>query len=81
VTPLDVVKTLRNSGVRATSLLRAYDRMVKTRRPGGNAMRLRWLEVTVQCLTWIGEGNQPGEIGGLVMPDRLEGRIRVALED
>ena len=34
VTPLDVVKTLTRAGVRATSLLGAYDRMVETRLPG-----------------------------------------------
>lgn len=58
VMPLDVATTLWRASVPVSSLFNAYDMMNQDVPSSQPTRKLRRLEVTVQCLRWMGEGNQ-----------------------
>ncbi|CAM9180460.1 unnamed protein product, partial [Ascophyllum nodosum] len=71
VNPLDIPTTLRRAGVSAADLCGAYNRIAEARMMGDDsAMRLRRLEVIVQCIRWTSEGlsSQRGVLGETVQP-------------
>ncbi|CAN0448995.1 unnamed protein product [Ascophyllum nodosum] len=57
VNPLDIPTTLRRAGVSAADLCDAYNRIAQARKMrNDSAMRLRRLEIIVQCIRWTSEG-------------------------
>lgn len=58
VMPLDVATMLWRASVPVNSLFNAYDIMNQDVPSSEPTRKLRRLEVTVQCLRWMGEGNQ-----------------------
>lgn len=58
VMPLDVATVLWRASVPVSSLFNVYDMMNQDIPSSQPTRKLRRLEVTVQCLRWMGEGNQ-----------------------
>ncbi|CAM9540207.1 unnamed protein product [Ascophyllum nodosum] len=84
VNPLDIPATLRRAGVPAAVLCDAYNRIAEARKMSDDsAMRLRRLEVIVQCLQWTSEGlsGQRGVLSETVRPETVRKWVADALRN